>query len=113
MEHQKTCAMFIVNIIYSSDIQLKHVACHVLDIPDLQDYFRNSNSPKTPITKVRTFEHFLKFFPDAKFNSKFRTCPEFSGWYGNPRLVQLKCHIKSCYITSNQIYTLLILKNKV
>ena len=36
------------------------------------------------IIKFRTFEHILKFLPDAKFNPKYRTCPEFSGRYGNP-----------------------------
>ena len=35
------------------------------------------------IIKFRTFEHFLKFLPDAKFNPKYWTCLEFSGRYGN------------------------------
>ena len=87
MEYQKTCTMFKVKrIIYSRGVQLKHVACHLLDTSDLQDYFRNSNSLKTPIIKFRTFEHFLNFLPETKFNPKFRTCSEFSGRYGNPNL---------------------------
>ena len=32
---------------------------HVGGAPDLQDYYRNSNSPETSITKFRTFKHFL------------------------------------------------------
>ena len=71
-------------------VQLKHVVCHVLDIPDFQDYSRNSDSPKMPIIKYRTFEHFLKFLPDAEFNPKFQKCAVFSGRYGNPTTIYQK-----------------------
>ena len=82
MNTKKHAQCLKLNIIYSSGVQLKHV----LDTPDLQNYSRKSNPPKMPIIKFRTFEHFLKFLPDAKFNPKFRTCPEFSELRGNPSL---------------------------
>ena len=62
------------------------MARHVLNSPVLQAYSRNSNSPKTPIIKFRTFEHFSKFVPDAKFDLQLQTRLEFSGRYGNPHL---------------------------
>ena len=94
MEHHKTCTMFKVkhNLQQGCPTQTRCVPRVELDTPavsapDLQVYSCNSNSPKTPIIKFRTYEHLLKFFPDAKFNPKFRTCPEFFGRYGNPTIV--------------------------
>ena len=78
----------------------------MLDTTDLQDYSRNSNSPKTPIIKFRTFEHFLKFFPDAKLNPKFRTFQEFSGWYGNPTFQILLLHKRASLFLANVFITL-------
>ena len=77
MKYQKTCIMFKVKHNLKQGVQLKHVACLVLDTPDLQDYSGNSNFLKTPNIKFRTFEHFLKFLLDANFNPKFRKYPKF------------------------------------
>ena len=73
MEHQKTCTMFKVKHNLQQGCPTQTRRCHVMDIPDLQDDSRNSNFPKTPIIKFLTFEQFLKYLPDAKFNPKFRT----------------------------------------
>ena len=77
MKYQNTCIMFKVKNNLKQGCPIKHVACLVLDTPDLQDYSRHSNFLKTPNIKFRTFEHFLKFLQDAKFNPKFRSCPKF------------------------------------
>ena len=80
MKHQKTCTVFKIqhNLQQGCPTQTRHV----LDNPDVQNYSRNSNCPKTLILKFPKFEHFLKILPDAKFKPKFRTCPELSGPYG-------------------------------
>ena len=48
MEHQKTCTMFKVKHNLQQGCPTQTRRYHVLDIPDLLDDFRYSNSAKRP-----------------------------------------------------------------
>ena len=84
MEHQKTYTMFRDKHNFQQKCPTQTLIFRIISAILI---------PKTPIIKFRTFEHFLKFLPDAKFKFKFRSCPEFSGRNGNPTVYPTIHHI--------------------